>query len=410
MNGRGRGGSNISGRMAVGRFVILIGCLVPLAGGLAVVPAEVPAKLTDQAFWEMVTAFSEEGGFFASNNWVSNETLYQHVVPRLQTSVKPGGIYVGVGPDQNFTYLVGLKPSLAFIVDIRRQNLLHHLMYKALFELSPTRAEFVSRLFGRPRPRDLPDDASAEVLMNAFASQGTSAELINQTSDDMLSRLMRHHGFALSDADRSTLLLVYQAFYTSGPGITYTGMPSLVTRVAGNETVLWRLSPFPGYADLVAMTDAAGVNRGYLANEDHYRQLRDMQLRNAIVPIVGDFAGPKALRAVGKWVKDRGGRVTTIYTSNVEQYLFQNRGWQVYYDSVATMPLDETSTFIRSFFGGAPTQVVYRPAMPPFDGTLRPPPVSFIASSQLTCSVKDLLAAVAAGQVNGYSDVINMSK
>ena len=66
--------------------------------------------------------------------------------------MKPGGVYLGVAPDQNFTYIVATAPRLAFIVDIRRGNLLQHLMYKAIFELSVDRAEFVSRLFSKRRP------------------------------------------------------------------------------------------------------------------------------------------------------------------------------------------------------------------------------------------------------------------
>jgi hypothetical protein len=39
------------------------------------------------------------------------------------------GVYVGVGPYQNFTYISALDPDIAFVVDIRRKNLLHHLLY-----------------------------------------------------------------------------------------------------------------------------------------------------------------------------------------------------------------------------------------------------------------------------------------
>ena len=47
-----------------------------------------------------------------------------------------GGVYVGVGPNQNFTYIAAIRPELAFIVDIRRQNLLEHLLFKVLTEKS----------------------------------------------------------------------------------------------------------------------------------------------------------------------------------------------------------------------------------------------------------------------------------
>src|SRR2546421_13122442 len=86
----------------------------------------------------------------------------------LLKTLDPGGVYIGVGPEQNFTYIVALKPKIAFILDIRRQNMIEHLMYKALFELSFDRSEFLARLFSRPRPADLPKDPDIAVLFNAF--------------------------------------------------------------------------------------------------------------------------------------------------------------------------------------------------------------------------------------------------
>jgi hypothetical protein len=49
---------------------------------------------------------------------------------------------------------------MAFIVDIRRGNMLELLLYKALFEISNDRAEFLSRLFSRPMPAALPRSAA----------------------------------------------------------------------------------------------------------------------------------------------------------------------------------------------------------------------------------------------------------
>ena len=103
---------------------------------------QLPSQLSDEDFWRLIADFSEEGGYFRSDNFVSNETTFQYPIPELISTIKPGGIYLGVGPDQNFTYIVALQPKLAFILDIRRQNMLQHLMYKALLELSADRAEF----------------------------------------------------------------------------------------------------------------------------------------------------------------------------------------------------------------------------------------------------------------------------
>ena len=76
-------------------------------------------------------------------------------------------VYLGVGPEQNFTYIAALKPKMAFIVDVRRGNLQLHLMYKALFELSSDRADFIFRLFSRKRPEGLGPKSTADEIFAA---------------------------------------------------------------------------------------------------------------------------------------------------------------------------------------------------------------------------------------------------
>src|SRR5262245_10462205 len=129
-----------------------------------------PARLTNQEFWNMITDFSEPGGVFPSDNFLSNESGYKEVIPALLKTVKPGGAYIGVGPEQNFTYIVALRPKIAFIIDIRRQNMIGHLLYKALIEMSPDRADFLARLFSRPRPPGLDTTTTADVLFAAFGN------------------------------------------------------------------------------------------------------------------------------------------------------------------------------------------------------------------------------------------------
>src|SRR5687767_7973542 len=109
----------------------------------------IPERLDDSTFWSMVNELSEPGGYFHSDNFVSNELGFQYVIPEMLSDVGTGGVYVGVGPDQNFTYVSAMRPRIAFIVDIRRQNMLQHMMYKALIEMSSDRAEFLGRLFSR---------------------------------------------------------------------------------------------------------------------------------------------------------------------------------------------------------------------------------------------------------------------
>src|SRR5213083_1476095 len=150
-------------RRLTARFGILAVAVAALV--LCVTPTSrprteaLPQRLDDRTFWTLVTEFSEAGGTFRSDNLVSNELAFEQVIPPLQARLQPTSAYIGVGPDQNFTYIAAFKPRISFIVDIRRQNMLLHLMYKALIELSPTRVEFLARLFSRQPPLDVPLDA-----------------------------------------------------------------------------------------------------------------------------------------------------------------------------------------------------------------------------------------------------------
>jgi hypothetical protein len=353
-----------------------------LAVALPLAAQGIPARLTDAQFWGLVSGFSEEDGFFQSDNFVSNEVTYQHVIPDLVRSRAPGGVYLGVGPDQNFTYIVALQPRIAFIVDIRRGAVLQHLMYKAIIELSGERADYLSMLFSRPRPPSLRANASPDDLVTALSAVAPDSGLYWRNLAAIRERLTRHHGFTLSPDDLAGIEYVYASFYLAGPDITYnygTGRGGMGRGM-------------PTFGQLVVETDAAGVNRGYLASEEHYGILRAMQRNNLIVPVVGKFEGPRALRAIAGWLRERGATLSAVYTSNVEQYLFRDAdAWRRYYENIAAMPLDSSSTFIRAAFSG----MGFRPA-----NVYGPRSVSML------CPIADHLRAFRAGRILSYEDVL----
>jgi hypothetical protein len=343
------------------------------------------AKIADGAYWKMVTGFSEPGGFFRSDNLLSNETAFQVVIPELQKRAPKGGVYIGVGPEQNFTYIASLKPRIAFVVDIRRENMLLHLMYKAIIEMSADRADFLSRLFSRQRPAGLNAAATPRALFAAYNDAKPDEDLYQRNLDAIVDRLTGTHGFTLLNTDRPGIAYIYRAFYVAGPEIRYS-----FPRQFGGR---W----FPSYADLMMETDAAGHNHAFLANEENYSTLRAMQLNNQIVPLTGDFGGDKALRAVGAYLRERHQTVSYFYLSNVEQYLFQTDAWEKFFANVAELPLDENSTFIRAFFN-----MGFRYPPPDLNGALR--------SSTLLESMQDAVAAFRDGRIQSYSDVIARSR
>ena len=297
---------------------------------------KLPTQLSDQEFWKLSSELSEPDGTFRSDNLLSNESYFQYVIPQLNEVAKSGQVYMGVGPEQNFTYISALKPKMVFILDIRRGNLDLQLMYKALFEMSKDRAEFVSRLFARKQPAGISSNSTLEEIFNAVSNAATSDEIYAENLNAIKDHLMKKHGFPLSENDTGGIEWVYGNFQRFGTHINYgsSGRGGF-----GNGVT---------YADLMLATDAQGVSRSYLANEENFNVLKSLHMKNLIVPVVGNFAGSKAIRSVGTYVRERDGMVAAFYLSNVEQYLRQDGIWDDFCRNVASLPLDASSTFIRS--------------------------------------------------------------
>ena len=298
-----------------------------------------PTRLTDQEFWKLSSESSEPGGTFHSENLVSNEIRFQTIVPALTRTAVPGRSYLGVGSEQNFTYIAATRPAIAFIIDLRRGNLDLHLIYKALFELSADRVEFVSRLFSRVKPAGLSTTSTVPEIFAAYRKAAPSKALYEQNLKDIKGALITKHGFQLSSADLQAIDFIYSSWFRLGPEIRY----ELTGGGGGN---------FPSYYELMTGTDADGQNRSFLATEDSFRFIKDLQSRNMIVPVVGNFGGTKAVRAVAAYLKQKETPVSVFYTSNVEQYLREDRIWGNFCASASTLPIDAKSLFVRTLRAG----------------------------------------------------------
>jgi hypothetical protein len=252
--------------------------------------------------------------------------------------------------------------------------MLLHLMYKALVELSATRADFLSRLFSRPLPPAGTRLSTTRDLVDWYGRAVPDASLLKRSVEDVVGRLVRRHGFALSPDDTAALERIQRAFYEAGPELRY----SFPHR--------W----FPSFADLLLETDDRGDAHGYLASDESFRRLQQLQASNLIVPIVGDFAGRKAIRAIGRYAKAHGATVNAFYTSNVEFYLFEHGGWRDFASNVAALPLDRNSLFIRAYFDTGSSQ-----------GSRSTTELDPIVS---------VLAAHNAGHIQSYADVIHRSE
>jgi hypothetical protein len=297
--------------------------------------------LSDADFWALSERLSEPGGTFVSrsgspDNLLSNENNISSVAVELAARVKPGGVYLGVGPEQNFTYMAAMRPRFAIITDIRRGNLDLHLMYKALFGLSATRSEFVARLFSRqPLPASTPNTTVTDLMAAARRAPMVNEAGFRANLAAIVAYLTKTHTLPLGKNDLDGIEYVYRNFYRFGPDINYT------------SSINGRSASFASYGTIQSMPDGSGVSRTYLASDAAFVYVKAMEARNAIVPIVGDFAGSKALRAVGAYLKTHGAVLSAFYVSNVETYLRQNGVWAAFCANAASLPIDSASIFIR---------------------------------------------------------------
>lgn len=316
---------------------VLMAVLASVAAACRAPSAEPwPPPLDDATFREMVEAFSEPAGTYTprsgyqSDNLVSNERSLQQVMPALDP-LRRAGAYLGVGPEQNFTYIAALEPTIAFIVDIRRENFLLHLLYKALAEDAGDRREFVSNLFAREL--DAVTASSARELFAAVERSPRSEARGRATTAAVLGRLTNRHGLTFSAADRKFIADVLTRFAADGPSIRWD---------AGGSWI-------PTYSDLMTAADPAGVPRSYLASEASYHTFRRYHLRNRIVPLVGDFGGTHTLRVIADYLRRQRDTVSVFYTSNVEGYVRGEANTR-FVASVAALPRTGRSIFVRTLF------------------------------------------------------------
>lgn len=344
-------------------------------------PQTVPAPLTDSAFAALSAALSETGGYFDTDNLITNETSYLHVMEALRAGGVEGGAYLGVGPGQNFSYIAEIRPRIAFIIDIRRDNLLHHLLYKALFELSETRADFLALLLGREAPPDPASwrDRSIEELvawMDAQRLDPAVADRVRQRTDSAVATL----GVPLSREDLATIGRFHGVFIRGGLDLRY--------RSYGRPPRPY----YPTFRQLLLETDLTGEHANYLASAERYDVVRDLQRANRVIPVIGDLAGDYAMRSIGDTLRARGVRVTAFYTSNVEFYLYRAGTFDRFAAHVVTLPTTPNAVLIRSYF--------------PSGGDPHPHRVPGYWSTQSLQPVDAFVRAMAGGGFLSYRDLV----
>ncbi len=382
------------------RLVVLLVALTGLACGdprpvSETGPVPEPVSVQDLSTlpgtqWvRLVTSLSEPGGYFDTDNLISNETSYLHVLGAMRRLGVRGGAYMGVGPDQNFSYIAAQRPALAFVVDIRRDNLLHHLLLKALFHEADTRMEYLALLFGRDVPRGPagPEGWAGEgvaTLLEALGEEvGDRDRPAAAAARERVLARVRTFGLPLSEEDLATVVRFHDAFIRLGPALRFTsyGRPPR--------------PGYPTYGQLLVETDLEGLAGSYLAAREDFLFLKRLQEANRVIPVVGDLAGPSALRAVGDEVRRRGLAVRGFYVSNVEYYLVRGRTFDRFAANVASLPVDRWSVLIRSVFPSA---------------SRHPDAVPGHLSTQTLVRLEDVQEVVAGDGYAGYGDLVTRDR
>ena len=333
-------------------------------------------------FAARVAALSEPGGYFDTDNLISNERSYLHVARELEAlraQAGGNGVYLGVGPDQNFSYIARLRPSLAILIDVRRDNLLLHLLFKALFEHARTRVEYLARLTGRKAPEPWTDWASKPleaIVAHVDRAPPLSAAEVSAL-DLRLRDTIRRYGVPLSDGDVATIKRFHRRFIEDGLSLRFNS--------AGRAP---RFS-YPTYRDLLLEVDAEGRRCSFLATEGDFLFLKGLQAQDRLIPIVGDLGGPSALPAVSRLLAAAHQQVTAFYTSNVEFYLFGAGTFPRFVANLQGLPSQRGALIIRSVFPSA-------------GGALPRPGYNSVSTTQ---PIQALLEGYAAGRFRRYAEL-----
>ena len=308
------------------------------ASGRAAVASD---SLSIEQFAALVRRLSDGGGYFDTDNLISNESSYLHPLAALDRLGVRGGGYVGVGPDQNFSLIARVAPSIAFITDIRRDNLLHHLLFKALFEPSRNRTEYVARWLGRAVPTNI--DALRDQPVDSIVAWASRTPATPASADaavrDVRTRVTRY-GLGLSRDDFATIERFHRTFIVQGPALRFTS-----TGRAPRDY-------YPTLGQLMTERDRTGRQASYLARDRDFQVVKSLQRRNLVVPVVGDLSGAGTLPRIGAVLRERRESLSVLYASNVEDYLIRDGRFATYARYVAQLPRQSTSVMVRSWFGG----------------------------------------------------------
>lgn len=267
---------------------------------------------------------------------VSNETGYLDVVESLSRTTKPGSVYIGVGPDQNYTYIAATGAEFSFIIDQRAENQYLHFLFKAIFELASNRVSYLQLLFSRPLGIEIGKRSSLSQIV-ALIDRTDGCELLYRTNLSNIVELIQIYQKAVPVLEIERIKEIYRNFFERSLDLT-----SRILSTTSHGT------SYPTYREFLLRSRPTASN--FLDNDEYFQYVKAKHLKNQIVPITGDLSGDKTLSALSDFCRSRDLLVDTVYISNVDYRLVNANLLELLVRNLELLPRTKDCLLVRSFY------------------------------------------------------------
>jgi hypothetical protein len=246
------------------------------------------------------------------NHYIKSNEPRQHLWRPFVENL--GGGYVGVGIDQNYSFIAHAKSEWVWLFDYDPTVVRLHHVLRAIVLDSPTRADFVSHF--------------------EAANKDKTLALLSATYAGLAERAAYREIFGVSRAG----LLGYYGHQMAGeiaiPDITRapTADPETPERAAGVK--IGQDLPDPTY--------------GWLATEEAYQYIRTLYQQGRIKLLKGDMLANNTMQGIAAAAKALNVTVRVYYPSNAPECWPHT---SQYKKNLLALPFDEQSVIIQSLSG-----------------------------------------------------------
>ncbi len=308
-------------------------------------------------------------GPVSADNLMTNEDSIASVLDRV--SQLPGGTaYLGVGPDQNFSLIAAARPSVALILDYRTKNQHLHLLHKSLIEQSANRSAYLSRLWARSPVIDAAARGDAARLVAAYAAAPLKPDMLEE-SREAVRRSLLDMGFR-SETDLAEIARIQARLAGPGPDARFLA-----------------LRMYPPIGRFIAMKTRSGRPGHWLADDSLYMAMRQLQQADALLPVVADWAGSRAMPKTAAYLSKKRSKVGCVYVSDVEFFLFRAGSFDRYVANLVRLPIADEAVIVRTS-----TREIDHPER-----------MAGNSSTTIVCSLPAFLEAARAGKLRRWEDL-----